>query len=26
VDCMIEVNIIGGLVNPNPRHGISAFP
>jgi hypothetical protein len=26
VNCMVEVNIIRGLVNPNPRNGISGFP
>ncbi len=26
VNRMIEVNIIGGLVNSNPRHGVSCFP
>ena len=26
MNCMIEINIVGSLVNPNPRDGISGFP
>jgi hypothetical protein len=26
VNRMVEVDIIGGFVNSNPRHGISCFP
>jgi len=26
VNCMVEINIVGSLVNPNPGHRISSFP
>ena len=26
VNCMVEINIVGGLVNPDPGHRISSFP
>jgi hypothetical protein len=26
VNSMVEINIVGSLVNPNPRDGITGFP